>query len=346
MKNRCNINNMELNTGYYMQLPKVLFSKEFKNVNSDAKIVYALLKDRYQISAYKKFTNKQGDIVVIYPREKIAEKLNISIPTVRKAIKKLSDMGLIEEERQGLNKPNLIYLLKLEKTELADDDWDIDYGIMYDDIHFDTETADKELEENEITLDSHIAAGIIEDEKIINFQEIQDISDSKNLSLQEVKNKYFYAKRENILLSGEKKSFTPEEKNVSPSIINKSLINISLNNLSNQSYYDVIDKIKTQIDYAVICKDNEKELNLIVDVMADVYLSDRDIVVGKILKPISHIKARLESLNQFHIQYVMECLEDCKTGIRNIKQYILTALFNAPSTMEFYYCNKIKTMLG
>lgn len=346
MKNRCNINNMGLNIGYYMQLPKILFSKEFKDINSDAKVVYALLKDRYQISAYKKFTNKQGDIVVIYPREKIAEMLNISIPTVRKAMKKLVEMGLIEEERQGLNKPNLIYLLNLEKEDIINDDWDIEYDEMYEELKFKEDIDIKVLEKQEIALNNQIPEST-EEEKIINFQEIQDISDSKNLSLQEVKNKYFYSKRENNLLSGEKNSFSQEEKNVSPSIINKSLINISLNNLSNQSYMDdVIDKIKTQIDYAVICKDNEKELNLIVDVMADVYLSDRDIVVGKILKPISHIKSIFESLNQLHIEYVIECLQDCKTGIRNIKQYILTALFNAPSTMEFYYSNKIKTMLG
>ena len=98
---------------YFYQVPKFLFKKELE-INSDAKLVYSLLKNRHNISTIKKRTNRQGDIVVIYPREKMAELLNISVPTVRKAFQRLEMLGLIEEERQGPNKPNLIYLTKVE----------------------------------------------------------------------------------------------------------------------------------------------------------------------------------------------------------------------------------------
>lgn len=83
MKTRCNIN-IELNTGYYMQLPKLLFSDKFKNLNSDTKLIYALLRDRHQVSAYKKMSNSKGEIFVIFPREKIAEILNLSLPISKK----------------------------------------------------------------------------------------------------------------------------------------------------------------------------------------------------------------------------------------------------------------------
>lgn len=107
-----------------------------------------------------------------------------------------------------------------------------------------------------------------------------------------------------------------------------------------------MEKIKTQIDYSVICKNNKKELNLIVDVMAEALYSKNDIVVGKILRPIETVKQQLLSLNQFHIEYVIECLQESIKEVRNIKQYILTALFNAPSTIDFYYDNKVKAMMG
>ena len=79
---------------YFYQVPKFLFKKELE-INSDAKLVYSLLKNRHNISTIKKRTNRQGDIVVIYPREKMAELLNISVPTVRKAFQRLEMLGLI-----------------------------------------------------------------------------------------------------------------------------------------------------------------------------------------------------------------------------------------------------------
>lgn len=204
MRNRCNINSIDLNTGYYMQLPKILFSKEFREVKSDAKLIYALLRDRHQISFFKKMTNKKGEIFIIYPREKMAEILNISLPTARKAMKQLTEMGLIEEERQGLNKPNLIYLLKLDKNEEINDDWELGYE-MYPKIEISEKTVENNNQEDKADIvEENMETSNVHDEKIISFQEIQDISDRKNLSVKEVKTNYFYANREKKLLSGEK----------------------------------------------------------------------------------------------------------------------------------------------
>ena len=46
---------------------------------------------------------------------------------------------------------------------------------------------------------------------------------------------------------------------------------------------------------------------------------------------------KLLKLNSEHIRFVMDCLKQNTTRIRNIRQYLLTALFNAPSTMNSYY---------
>lgn len=48
-------------------------------------------------------------------------------------------------------------------------------------------------------------------------------------------------------------------------------------------------------------------------------------------------KTLLLSLNDSHIRYVLECLEKNTTKIRNIKKYLLTALYNAPNTIDSYY---------
>lgn len=54
-------------------------------------------------------------------------------------------------------------------------------------------------------------------------------------------------------------------------------------------------------------------------------------------KPAQIVKSRLMKLNEEHIRYVMDCMKENTTKIRNIRQYLLAALYNAPATINSYY---------
>ena len=58
--------------------------------------------------------------------------------------------------------------------------------------------------------------------------------------------------------------------------------------------------------------------------------------------PASLVKERLQRIDSTHIEYVFECLDKNTTFIRNIKKYLLTTLFNAPSTIDSYYTALVK----
>lgn len=343
---------------YFYQMPKFLFRKELE-INSDAKVVYSLLKNRHNISTIKKRTNRQGDIVVIYPREKMAELLNVSVPTIRKAFQRLNLLGLIEEEKQGPNKPNLIYLTKVENLIDMSQEWDSEeeFYPKFDKIvkiakiakeSIKDDSSEEYSHEEPVTpslLEKEIST-FVEESNIINFEteknKITSQMEEKNLSLQEEESNNFSYQTTN----GQKDSFGLDRKNLSGNKILKDLNNISLNNLSNQSN-DLMDTIKNQIEFEAVFKPyNKKELNLIVEVMTETLSSKKGFVVSKTFRPHADIRDKLIELNQFHIEYVIECLQECRTEIRNIKSYILTALYNAPLTMDFYYDNKIKAMLG
>lgn len=49
------------------------------------------------------------------------------------------------------------------------------------------------------------------------------------------------------------------------------------------------------------------------------------------------VKERLSQLQQNHIEYVLDCMRKNTTQVRNIRGYLLTALYNAPTTIEHYY---------
>ena len=63
-------------------------------------------------------------------------------------------------------------------------------------------------------------------------------------------------------------------------------------------------------------------------------------------KPKEVVKSRLMKLNSSHIQYILECLKENSTQIRNIKQYLLATLYNAPVTVDSYYSAQVRHEFG
>lgn len=110
--------NETLSNKYY-QIPQELFENSLykDNLNSDSKILYAFLLDRLSLSQKHHWVDEKYRIYLIFTREEVQEKLNLSDKTVTKAFKQLSNVGLVKEKRQGLGKPNLIYVGKIQYEE-------------------------------------------------------------------------------------------------------------------------------------------------------------------------------------------------------------------------------------
>ena len=114
MKNRIRYTvDKVLNNSFY-QMPKFLFECDCENLSNDARVLYMLLKDRHELSVKNEWYNNNKEVYLIMKREEMGIMLNLAPFTVRKILKELKDINLIEEERQGLNKPNLIYLLECQ----------------------------------------------------------------------------------------------------------------------------------------------------------------------------------------------------------------------------------------
>lgn len=109
----------------YYQVPQELFeSSLYKDkLNSDSKILYAFLLDRLSLSIRNHWVDNANRIFLIFTRQEVQEKLGLSEKTVTKAFKQLVDTDLIEEKRQGLGRPNLIYVAKIQyekKNKISD----------------------------------------------------------------------------------------------------------------------------------------------------------------------------------------------------------------------------------
>ena len=84
---------------------------------------------------------------------------------------------------------------------------------------------------------------------------------------------------------------------------------------------------------------HEKEtLDSILYLIFDVICSKRNMIrIAGDDKPLEVVKSRFMKLNMMHIEYVMDCMHKNPAKIRNIKQYLLAAIYNAPLTMQSYY---------
>lgn len=107
----------------------------------------------------------------------------------------------------------------------------------------------------------------------------------------------------------------------------------------NDEAFNVREAIKENIEYVcIIQRFNCERLDEIVDLIVETLCSQKPYInVAGDDYPASLVKDKLLRLNSSHIAYVFECLDKNTTYIRNIKKYLLTTLFNAPSTIGSYY---------
>jgi len=87
--------------------------------------------------------------------------------------------------------------------------------------------------------------------------------------------------------------------------------------------------------------DDEDTIYQIVDLLVDTCSTKRKMLrIAGDDKPAEVVRSRLKKLNADHIRFVLGCLSETTVPVRNMKQYLLASLYNAPTTMSLYYQNK------
>ena len=101
------------------------------------------------------------------------------------------------------------------------------------------------------------------------------------------------------------------------------------------------DYFYTQLEFDALLTDYPYEhemLNEILGLLVETVCSGRKTIrICGEEKPAQVVKGQLMKLTGEHIRYVMHCMSENTTKIRNIKQYLLAALYNAPMTISSYY---------
>ena len=104
--------------------------------------------------------------------------------------------------------------------------------------------------------------------------------------------------------------------------------------------------ILDNIEYSYLVQDSHidrEQLDEIVDLIVDTVCSACKVIrIAGDDYPAEVVKSRFMKLDSSHVQYVMDCMKDNTTYVRNIKKYLLAALYNAPTTINSYYSSLVQ----
>lgn len=271
----------------FYRIPKILFSEDkFWNVSTDAKLLYGILLDRMNLSARNGWLDNAGRVYIIFTIEEIKESLGCA---EKKAVKLLDELEkkaeLIERKRQGLGKPNLIYVKNFITGPVSES---VERQVL-------NCQNDNSGTFQKTTPELSKVQGNNTDIKNTDLSDTNPIFPSENCGKEsgnEEYRRYYHYFYEQL----------------------------GMQHLKNEYPYDV------------------DMLDSILELIVETVCSKRQIIrIGGDDRPIEVVRSRFMKLDSEHIRYVLSCFKENTTKIRNIRQYMLTTLYNAPTTIGSYY---------
>ena len=294
---------MEAEQYTFYRIPKVLFTAEcFRELSCEAKVLYGLLLDRMGLSIKNRWFDEEDRVYIIFTVEELAELLNCGTQKVVRLLKELdvkSGIGLIEKKRLGLGKPNVIYVKNFMIQELT---------------RAEKQDLEAETLENTLNGENHNSRNV-------------------KITIQESAKSQF--KNSENHHSRIVKSDIPEYPKSQSNNTEYSDIEHNENQSIDLSEGDVMERKKHYRNMV----HQKNEVDELVELTVEVLMlpDDRMIWIAGDEKPAILVKDRFQMLNDAHFEYVLDSMKRNTGKVQNVKNYLLTSLYNAPLTMEHYY---------
>ena len=288
----------------YFRIPKLLMTEpHFKDISTDAKLLYGLMLDRMGLSVKNGWLDDNERVYIYFTVEDVCDQLCCKKDKALKLFTELDTdkgIGLIERIRQGQGKPSRIYVMRF-------------LGVK------ETQTSEKSKSRSRKNRSQEVGKTEVKNSE-------KPKSRTRKKRGQEV---------------GKTEGNNTDKNNTDFSKTDLSIYPVQ------PSPMDVMDgyreQIKTNIEYDYLIRQYPyDDLDEIVDLMLEVLCTQEDFVkIGT--KQIYTVLARERflKLDSSHIEYVLDCMRNTTSDIRNIKAYLLETLFNASATSGNYYKAKV-----
>ena len=272
----------------FYRIPKVLFTEErFKSVSAEAKVLYGLLLDRMSLSAKNGWQDKENRVYIIFTIEDIMAAMGCADQKAGKLLYELeSKCRLIERKRQGLGKPNLIYVKNFVTPS----------------------------ESRFLNRENHDSGEV----KITDQEPLKSRSNNTEYNNTE------FSDTDSFPFTSFREGHGRETKRSDAD--------------QREQYREILSG---NISYEILLQDYPLDRDIlteILELLVDTVCTTRSTVrISGDDKPAEVVKSQFLKLDSEHIRFVMDGLKDNTTRIRNMRQYLLATLYNAPLTIGNYY---------
>lgn len=296
----------ESNQFAFYRIPRQLITGEaFKKLSTDAKLLYGLLLDRMGLSAKNGWYDDMGRVFIYYTLDEIQEDLNCGH---EKAVRLLAELdtgkkgfGLIERVKQGQGRPTKIYVKRFTTRAIPPQP-----------------AAPQDIPRLPIFGSQ-------------DFGKAEVKSSEKQKSRLPVIGSADFRKSDTSYIESNQTDLSQLYPSIHPSAT-----------VPESRWIDRSEcrrEVQEAIEFPLLCQqfgyeDVESVTELIVDTLCSTRPTFR---IGGAEMPAEQVKGRLQMLDNGHWEYVFDCMRRNTTEIRNIRAYLLTALYNAPVTMSPYY---------
>ena len=293
----------------FYRIPKALFTNaQFKELSAEAKILYGLMLDRMGLSTRNGWLDAAGRVYIYFTLDDAMDMMGFGHNKVVRLFRELEEIGLIERKKQGQGRPAVIYVknfvLPRENSETS-------------------ETGKSEPHDNKET------------DKKAPAEEVQT-TENGNPALPQTGSLDFPKE------AGNKNNINKTERSdteypIHPSAPSQRQRRKAEDRMRWMEEYR--GQIRENIGYESLKASHPYDMERIdgyVELMTEACCSETVRVNGGSI-PGELVRKRFLSLEREHILYVLECMDKTASQIGNIRAYTLSALYNAPVTMEQYY---------
>lgn len=301
----------------FYRIPKLLVTDDyFRNISTDAKLLYGLMLDRMSLSAKNNWFDSKKRVYIYFSLEDTMYYLHCGRNKALRIFDELDEekgIGLIARRKQGQGKPAMIYVKNFTKREAAEGS----------EVYISNPNKNKynNTESNRTDLIS---------DPIGSTETDGTRSEEKNTPVEE------RIKQEQEQSFAER--WKAQEKKQSDAVPSDSHRKRTVHMPDVAGYADLIHR---NIEYESLLQSfpyERETIDGICDLILETVLSTGDsIVIASNRFPTELVKSRLLKLDYSHIAYVLESMKKNTTCVRNIRKYMLAALFNAPTTISSYY---------
>lgn len=301
----------------FIRIPRMLLTEEtFASLTLQSKMLYSVLLDRMSLSMKNGWFDEENRVYIIYQISEIQSDLGFSKKKAMDYLSELENFGLVRKKKRGFGLPSIIYVKSflIQKNYARSVETGTSAGKEKFSGSMDFGTSAKE---NGTTRGIEMSTSEVPKSTPLEVPKtapLNNKTDTNYINQSETKSNHI------ISTDRDEMGSDPDQNDILRA-------------------YEGIIKENIEYDALLISNPCDKELvqGIFELILETVVSQSESILIASERYPANLVKSKFLKLNYMHIDYVISCMKKNTTKVKNIKKYLLAALFNASSTIDGYY---------